>query len=152
MRVRPGTSSGWDLRNRRIPALTVAVAFIAFGVTLLLQPERWFNTPSYANLLLVIDVSTWGWLYLLGAALLCASAYFRKTRWVLVLAHTYGLALAVFWDAAFVVRYATDSGTTIVNIVSWGILITRLIQSAVVLDDDYEYPPVLTFEREDESL
>lgn len=123
------------MRSPKYPAFQVAMVSLLFGITLILQPNRWANTPSYANLLELLPAATWGAIYLVTAGLLFVTIRFRQNRWLFAVGHTVGIALFAAWLLAFVVRYATDDGTTIVNIVSWGVFLSRLIQSAVILDD-----------------
>lgn len=126
----------WEMRSRKFPAIQMAIAYFVIGVFLWIQPDRWANTPSYANLLQLASTGVWGSIYLASALLMAAAVRFRARRIVLVVAHTVAIALTAAWFLAFVVRFATDDGTTIVNVVSWGVFLSRLIQSAVILDDD----------------
>ncbi len=105
------------------------VAYIAIGVGLTLQPSRFANTPSYANLLAFAASQVWGVMYLTVAALL-VTWRLSKVRWLGVTSHTLGIVLTLWWWAAFIIRYITDNGTTIVNIVSWGVFLFLVARSA----------------------
>jgi|SRR5882762_2289211 len=129
------------------PTAVIALAFLAFGVTMLLQPERYHNTPSYANLIKLVGLPWWGSLYVLASVLLWAYLvrYKRTTvtkrevklsdMWLPVVAHTVAGVLSTVWLLAFVIRYATDSGTTIVNVVSWSVFTLLLTVSALHVDE-----------------
>lgn len=116
---------------------TVIVAYVAIGVGLTLQPSRFANTPSYANLIAFTPSEAWGCGYLAVAALLVAWRLSqRPTQWLGILAHTAAAILTMWWLAAFVIRYATDDGTTIVNVVSWSVFLSLVARSAQGIDDD----------------
>lgn len=118
---------------------TLIFAYIAIGVGLTLQPFRFANTPSYANLLLFARSEIWGVMYLLVAALLMAwrlSYHVPRMSWLGVVAHTAAVILTSWWLVAFIIRYATDDGTTIVNIVSWGVFFTLVIRSSRRIENE----------------
>lgn len=108
--------------------------FLAIGLTLWFQPERYDNTPSYANLLEIFPQHVWGAIYVAVAVLKAITAWRHPTRVLIVAAHTLGVALVVVWLAAFVIRYFTDDGTTIVNVCSWAAYLFLVIRSAARLD------------------
>lgn len=109
--------------------------FLIFGTALILQPSRWANTPSYANLLALLSSEMWGIIHLVvGIALGITFYTARHVKWFSIITHTAAIALVSAWFVAFIVRYLTDDGTTIVNVVSWGVYLALLIQSAVSLD------------------
>jgi hypothetical protein len=108
----------------------------AFGLTLILQAGRYFNTPSYANLLAVAPAWGWGVAYLAVAVLMMLVVVRHRIKVLSIVAHTLSLALILFWLFAFCVRYATDDGTTIVNIISWATYARLLFRSAVLIGDD----------------
>lgn len=112
------------------------IVFAAVGATLLLQPGRYSNTPSYANLLAIMPAGTWGALYLGAAVLKLASVLRYSTRALVVVTHTVSVTLLAVWFVAFVVRYVTDDGTTIVNVTSWGAYLYLSVRSAFMTDDD----------------
>lgn len=107
---------------------TVILAYLAIGGGLLLQPGRFANTPSYANLILIMSSQAWGCMYLAAVALLIAWRLVQPV-WLGVVAHTFTLMVTLFWLLAFVIRYQTDDGTTIVNVVSWTVFLTLVIRS-----------------------
>jgi hypothetical protein len=123
-----------QLAPNRIYVRIIIFAYLAIGLTLVLQPNRYANTPSYANLIDVIPQWAWGAIYLLVVALL-VTARITPNKIVGIVSHTVAIALTGSWLLAFVIRYLTDSGTTIVNIVSWGVFLTILIISATQLND-----------------
>jgi hypothetical protein len=115
----------------------VTIAYLAIGVTLIVQPARYDNTPSYGLLLELLSQTAWGVIYLvvassLGAGIVCAR--WRRGRLVAVVSHTAAIALTSVWTAAFIVRWFTDSGTTIVNVVSWSVYLALLARSVSQLD------------------
>lgn len=123
--------------------IVITFAYLAIGVTLILQPERYGNTPSYVVLLEIFNQGVWGVCYLAVGLSLAASALgagSRYGRWLAVTSHTAAIALTGAWLAAFVVRWLTDDGTTIVNIVSWSVYLALLIRSALQLDDMHAEP------------
>ena len=120
------------------PTVLMSVVFAAIGVGLVAQPCRFANTPSYANLLEIVGPLFWGVTYLVCAALLGLSLLPLPRRWgwvVAVVAHTASIALTGSWMAAFIVRYLTDDGTTIVNVASWGVFLALLVRSVLTLAD-----------------
>ncbi len=125
-------------REAKTTTRTLIAAYLVIGVGLTLQPERFANTPSYANLLVFARSQVWGVMYLLVAALLIGWRLSPKARWLGVLAHTAAITLTAWWWVAFVVRYATDDGTTVVNIVSWGVFLTLAARSAHWIDPEPE--------------
>ncbi len=136
---RPRWAPRWQPRRPDWhPAVLMSIAYTAIGVTLILQPSRFAKTPSYGNLLMLLDQATWGVIYLAVAALLGLSltALPRRRKWTAaVIAHTAAIALTATWLAAFVVRYLTDTGTTIVNVVSWSVFFALLVRSVLTLQD-----------------
>lgn len=112
---------------------TLIAVYIAIGVGLTLQPYRFSNTPSYHNLLVFAPSEVWGVMYLLVAALLVAWRLVQP-QWLGVVAHTAAVILTSWWLIAFVIRYATDDGTTIVNVVSWSVFLSLIARSARRID------------------
>lgn len=133
-------------RRRTVSLLTVAVGYGAIGVALWLQPSRWHNTPSYANLLSILSTEVWGGIYLAVSAVMLAAVWQVRSRVLVVTAHTVAIALTGSWLLGFLVRYFTDSGTTIVNVVSWSTFLIFLIRSAVIIDDDRDLDRVIVEE------
>jgi len=116
---------------------------VVFGLALIFQSSRWSNTPSYANLLLMANTFVWGLVYLLIGTLLIVASRQLHRRWLYVLAHTAAIALVASWLLSFIVRWLTDDGTTIVNVVSWATYLFLLVRSVIVIEsmfnqDKYE--------------
>lgn len=120
----------------RLPLQTLAVIaiFVIFGLALIFQSGRWYNTPSYGNLLNIMSADLWGLVHLVIAAALSAGLLLR-VRLLSLVGHTAAFMLLTAWEGAFVVRYLTDSGTTVVNVVSWAAYLFLLIWSARTIDD-----------------
>lgn len=112
----------------------MAAVFAAIGLTLWLQPGRYSHTPAYANLLDIARQQTWAVVYLVAAALKVATIW-RRSRILFVVTHTVTITLVSVWLAAFVVRYVTDPGTTVVNVCSWATYLYLVVRSAQQLDD-----------------
>jgi hypothetical protein len=123
------------LNEPRSHMVVLCAVFFAIGITLLLQPTRYENTPSYANLLVIFRQATWGSLYLLAAALQIACIWRYTHRTLIVVTHTVVITLISVWLVAFVIRYATDSGTTVVNVASWSTYLYLAVRSALMLDE-----------------
>jgi hypothetical protein len=117
------------------PLTVVGIAFLALSFGLLVQPDRFTKTPAYANLLVVLPQSIWGAIYLAVGLLIGASVLLRRKRALTVVAHTLSFSLASAWLLGFIIRYSTDSATTIVNVVSWAVLLYLIILSMLELDD-----------------
>lgn len=120
----------------RTVTATIVVAYLAIGTALIVQPERFGNTPSYGLLLDVLPQWAWGICYLVvavGMALAMYPSSYRRP--FAVVGHTAGVALTAGWFFAFMVRYVTDDSTTIVNVVSWAVFLSLIIRSAIALND-----------------
>jgi hypothetical protein len=85
-------------------------------------------------LLNVFAADTWGYVYLGASAVMAAFLAARQHRLFGVLAHTAVFVLLLGWEFGFIVRYLTDSATTIVNVVSWATYIGIVIWSALLID------------------
>lgn len=114
----------------------MSTVFLAIGLTLWFQPERYANTPSYANLLDILPQHAWAAMYVVVSVVKAVAVWHYTRRVLTVMAYTLGVALVVVWLAAFVVRYLTDDGTTIVNVCSWATYLYLLVRSAIRLDDE----------------
>lgn len=112
----------------------MAVVFAAIGLTLMLQPSRYANTPSYANLLDIARQQTWSVAYLVAAALKVAAICRPAHRALVIVTHTVSITLVGVWLAAFIVRWITDDGTTIVNVSSWSVYLYLVVRAAVSID------------------
>lgn len=120
----------------RVMPWTTRLAFLAFtliGGGLLLQPDRFQRTPSYGNLIRLFPASTWGLVYLVVAASLFSWGWRRTPQWWGVAVHTLAIMLTSGWLFAFVYRWWTDDGTTVVNVVSWTVYLILLIESAAAI-------------------
>jgi hypothetical protein len=118
-----------------VPTVGLSVILLVFGVALIFQSHRWAKTPAYANLLTVFSAPMWGLLYLAAAVLMAAGLFLRKIRWVGLSAHALTFVLLLGWEFGFLIRYATDSATTIVNVVSWATYIGLVMWSTKCLDE-----------------
>lgn len=134
MRAKGGVLKLLRLNEPRAHAATMAAVFTAIGLALLFQPGRFANTPSYANLLELLP--QWGWavIYLAVAALKVSAIWRYSIRSLVVAAHMGAIALEGVWWIAFVIRYLTDNGTTVVNVVSWSVFLYLSVRSALMLD------------------
>jgi len=117
------------------PGLIVSIAFLGFGITMILQPHRYKNTPSYKNLIQMESLTFWGICYLvIGIAWIIFMLWIRNDK-VGLLVHTFASMITAVWVVIFIVRWITDSGTTIVNVINWGVLLTLTIWSGVWIDN-----------------
>jgi small-conductance mechanosensitive channel len=126
---------GWlRLTDTKSHLVIMAVVFLCLGATLWLQSDRYHNTPSYANLLDLIPAWGWGLAYLAAGALsiACLQATYQL---LVVISVTYSTILVLVWWLAFWIRWATDGGTTIVNVLSWGVFLYLTIRSFINLAD-----------------
>lgn len=113
-----------------VPLIAVTAGYFLIGLGLVFQAPRFSNTPSYANLINILPSPAWGAIYLVAATLMGTAALLPTVRALTTVATTFGIALTAAWLLAFVVRYLTDDGTTIVNVVSWSVFCTVLAHSA----------------------
>lgn len=120
----------------RPPVQTIAVTIIlaVFGVALVTQSDRWARTPAYGNLLHIFSADMWGAVHLGVAATMVAGMLLPAYRVVRVAAHTLAGVLFLVWESAFVIRYLTDSSTTIVNVVSWSVYVMLAIWAMRLID------------------
>lgn len=138
---RHGKTGHWKpLRLLRInePRAHMTIMGAVFGVlglALWFQPERFANTPSYANLLVILPQHVWSVIYLTASALKILSIWRYSIRALVIGTHTIAVMLVSAWLAAFVVRYLTDDGTTIVNVLSWSVFLYLVVRSALMVDD-----------------
>jgi hypothetical protein len=120
--------------------VVLALVCLAIGGGLVWQRSRFENTPSYAILLTKLPYPSWGLLYLLCGLLLMAHLLLVRALWFAILAHAVTGVLLVSWLSAFVIRYFTDRGTTIVNVVSWSVYTFLLVRSAKTVNTANEVP------------
>lgn len=142
----PGFGVAVIRRRIAFTMLTVAVAYLCIGASLLLQPDRWYRAAGYANLLATATTISWGSAYVLIGAVMAFAVFRPQYRIGQVVAHTAGIAVALAWLIGFVIRYLTDPNTTVMAVVPWATFLALLIRSAVVLDDDRE-PPYVTVKK-----
>lgn len=123
------------LNEPRSHMVVMAIVFYALGITLWFQPGRYSNTPSYANLLDIAPQYAWGLIYMAAATLKIIAIARYANRLLVVVTHTVGITLVSVWLAAFIVRYLTDAGTTIVNVCSWSVFLYLVVRSALMVDE-----------------
>lgn len=126
----------------KYPASTVGIIsiFTAFGLGMVLQQSRWLATPAYGNLLIIMPVLGWGFIYLGVALCLALSLAISKPRVLSLGAHTLAFVLVASWEAAFVVRWLTDSSTTVANVVGWLVYTALVVRSATLIDGTTDPP------------
>lgn len=117
------------------PTRLAVVPLLLIGLGLVFQPLRFQRTPSYANLLHIAHAQVWGALYLIVAALLITWCFRQAPQWWGTAVHTVAFMLTAGWLGAFVVRWATDSSTTIVNVASWAVFVSLVVKSAKSIVD-----------------
>lgn len=121
------------LKEPRSHMVILGAVLYAFGLTMLWQPGRYFNTPSYANLLQLLRPEWWGSIHVLVASLMVVSIIWHKNTRLIFVSHGMCLLLVAFWWVAFIVRYFTDDGTTIVNVCSWGVFVYLIVRSGLLM-------------------
>lgn len=121
------------LKEPRSHMVIMGVVFYAFGLTLLWQSGRYYNTPSYANLLALLRPEYWGIIYVLAASLKVICIVWDGSMRLVFATHLVSLSILLFWWVAFLIRYITDDGTTIVNLCSWGVFIYLVIRSGMLV-------------------
>jgi hypothetical protein len=114
---------------------TVIVADVGLGLGMVLQPDRFARTPSYGNLIGIAPIQAWGGAHIAVALGLLVWRLFH-CRGIGIAAHMAAAGLTCGWFCAFIIRFATDSSTTIVNVVSWGVMVSLVARSIVGLDED----------------
>jgi hypothetical protein len=134
------------LLGRSMPAAIVAWAYMVIGLGLWFQPGRWNRTPAYGILLDIFSQRVWGTLYVAAAIGLAISVWLATNRAFAIIAHITAIALTTVWLTAFIVRYLTDQSTTVVNPVTWTVLLGALVYSALLVDkhkvvDQLPHPP-----------
>lgn len=129
MKFQKDTSGPWAW-----PGRVVVLTYLAIGLGLVFQPDRFSQTPSYANLLEILDAEIWGVLYMLSALLIAVYLLAVANRFYGIAAHTFAVMLTAIWLAAFVIRWFTDTSTTVVNIASWAVFLFLIIRSSTLID------------------
>lgn len=115
------------------PGVVIAIAYLALGFDMLLQPDRFSSTPAYGTLTQVLDIRIWGACYLIAAVLLAGFVSLVTNRQYGVLAHAVSGAVTLVWWFAFVIRWLSDPHTTAVNVVSWGVFLVVIIRSMTLI-------------------
>lgn len=131
--------------GRYVPLQGVAITFVllALAAAMLLQPVRWYRTPAYGNLLHIANTYAWGSAYLIAGLLMLFAVFIvRRSVPLSIIAHTVTIALFLTWEAAFIIRWATDPSTTAVNVISWGVFVFLTIRSAILLQHPVLSPHV----------
>lgn len=123
-------------RRRPVPTMAMAAVTFLFALGLFGQPSRWLATPAYGNLMDALTPPVWGLAYLAAAVSLMLSLWLRRRQWIVLATHMWPVILLIWWELAFIIRWATDTKTTIVNVVSWGTYLSLVVWSAVLSDDD----------------
>jgi drug/metabolite transporter (DMT)-like permease len=118
----------------RSGATILITIFTALAGDLAFQPSRFANTPSYANLLAIAAPHVWAIAYAVAAVLMATSIWGTASRIIFSATHTINILLITSWWVAFIFRWLTDSKTTIVNVISWGVFLCLAIRSALVAD------------------
>jgi hypothetical protein len=115
------------------PGVVIGVAYLGFSLGMLFQPSRFSNTPAYGNLTQVLDIRIWGACYLVAAVLFGIYASLLTPRTFGIVVHMFGLTITAVWWLAFVIRWLTDDGTTVVNVVSWMVFLLVIIRSMTLV-------------------
>lgn len=115
------------------PGVVIAIAYLGFGLGMLLQPRRFSGTPAYGTLVEIADIRVWGACYLITAALLGVYISLLTSRLFGITAHTVALIVTAVWWLAFVIRWVTDDNTTIVNVISWLVFLLVIARSASLI-------------------
>jgi hypothetical protein len=126
------------IRDSRSHIIMLSTVFIALALSLWFQTGRFERGAAYANLLQIFGPLVWACLYLVAGILTLASLKFRHSRTLITLTHTLNIVLVGSWWVGFVVRWFTDSATTVVNVLSWGVFLYVALQTAVEVDRESE--------------
>jgi hypothetical protein len=114
-------------------AIVLTSILLVLGLALVFQSSRWSHTPAYGNLILILSADVWGFIYLV-AALLMIVALALNHRVVSKVAHTGAFIIFAVWEGAFIIRYLTDSATTVANVVAWAAYLFITIRSSQLID------------------
>lgn len=132
--------------GRYVPLQSVAITIVllALSAAMFGQPTRWRRTPAYANLLSITNTHVWGTAYLAAGVLVLLAVFIVRRSFALsIVAHTVTVVLLVTWEVAFLIRWATDSSTTAVNVISWAVFLFLAIRSAVLFEHPVLSPPAV---------
>lgn len=116
-----------------------SVVFAGLAFALGLQPGRFSNTPAYANLLAIFPAYIWAIVYGIADLLVIASIVRPQWRLLVTVTHTVSITLLAVWWSAFVIHWLTDSKTTVVNVLSWGVFLYLSTRSAWLVDSHRDH-------------
>src|SRR6185312_9039702 len=122
------------IAHRPASTLGLVAIFIVFGLGLIFQAKRWSSTPAYGNLLIIFSAPTWGYIYLAVGIVMMIAVFTRTFRLISLMAHTIAFVLLTTWEATFIIRYLTDSKTTVANVVAWAAYLALVLRSATLID------------------
>lgn len=122
----------WRIDLAVWPGALICIAYTIYGLGMVLQPRRFSATPAYGNLTKLLDIRWWGVLYLVMALMFGLYTVFLTHRTFGIATHLIGLAVTGYWLVAFLIRWVSDSGTTVVNVGSW-LVLTLLIARSFTL-------------------
>jgi hypothetical protein len=116
-----------------------SVVFAALAGGLAFQPHRFDRTPAYATLLAMLPQQIWALIYGVAAVLVVASVIRPRWRPLVTVTHTFSITLLAVWWVAFLIHWLTDSNTTIVNVLTWGVFLYLATRSAWLVDSHREH-------------
>lgn len=122
------------------PGALICVAFLLYGLGMVLQPNRFTRTPAYGTLTAVLDIRWWGVIYLVSAVTFGVYTLLVTGRNFGIVTHILGLLVTSVWLAAFLIRWLTDWDTTVVNVGSWLVLTIIIARSATLIPPHREVP------------
>jgi hypothetical protein len=128
------SAAQYKLNEARAHVIVLMAVFTVLALALWFQPGRFDHTPSYANLLDIFHQPIWALAYAVAACLMAVSLRYHTSRVLVSITHTASIALLGTWWIAFIIRWATDSGTTPVNVVSWSVFLYIAARSALLVD------------------
>jgi ABC-type phosphate/phosphonate transport system permease subunit len=114
--------------------LVIGTGYTIYALSQLLQPARWYHTPAYRNLLIVMPAQAWGGVFAAISALLLAAVWRHGSRWLSLVAVTVAMAVTFGWSVAFVIRWASSPNTTPETWVSWFVNLYLLVRAWALLD------------------
>lgn len=117
------------------PGALICVAYTVYGLGMVMQPARFASTPAYGILTQLLDIRWWGGAYLLIAGLFAVYTVVVTGRVFGIVTHMLALLVTAMWLLAFIVRWLTDSNTTVVNVASWLVLTLLIARSATLITE-----------------
>jgi len=121
----------WPAAAAELTLSVMGVAYLIFGLSLVLQRHRWQSTPAYHVLLQVFTAPEWGALFLVSGLSMAVAVRFYTRRPLVVASLTLAFMLTTGWMLAFVVRYLTSPNTTPETWVSWAVFDYLLLRVAL---------------------